>query len=712
MFKYTNKLAEETSPYLLQHAHNPVNWYPWGDEALLKSKEQDKPILVSIGYSACHWCHVMEHESFEDEETANLMNANFINIKIDREERPDLDHIYMDAVQAIAGNGGWPLNVFLTPDRKPFYGGTYFPPQRAFNRASWKEVLEGVYQLFKEKRQEIEAQAEELTKHIGRSDINPSTKNISLNITVDEIFTKQQVDEIFANIMKQADKKWGGFGNAPKFPQTFTINYLLRYYHYTKNEKALKQACLSLDKMIQGGIYDQIGGGFARYSTDTEWLAPHFEKMLYDNALLVRTLSDAYQITKNLSYKKTIEQTTDFIVRELSDGTGSFYSALDADSEGEEGKFYVWSYDEINTILGNDAKLFCEYYDVTPNGNWSEGSQRTPSETPMEEHKNILRVLTPLHDFAEQQNLNETDIGQQLKSSEEKLLNERSKRVRPLSDDKILLGWNALMITALCKAAAALSNNYYKELAIKNFDFLFSNFRVNENDPMAIGFEFYHTYKNGKAKYPAFLDDYAYLIEACIALQEVTSDNKYLQYAQSLTEYVYNNFYSSENDFFYYSGLNQNDVIVRKKEIYDGAIPSGNSVMSGNLFYLSVIFDNTIWKENAAGFLKTLAGLIIKYPTSFGNWACLLIDIFAGINELAICGQKFEILRDELLTHFIPNKVVQCSYNAKMNEYPLLAQKCISPKPLIYLCRNYTCQAPTDDIASIITRTSNYRKFN
>jgi hypothetical protein len=701
MPKFTNKLADESSPYLLQHAHNPVNWYPWGDEALQRAKKEDKPVLVSIGYSACHWCHVMEHESFEDEETAELMNNNFINIKIDREERPDLDHIYMDAVQAIAGNGGWPLNVFLTPDRKPFYGGTYFPPQRAFNRASWKEVLSGVSQLFKDKRQEVEAQADELTQHIGRSDITPSIKNFSLNIP-EEIFTRQQCNDIFTNIMKQADKKWGGFGNAPKFPQTFTINYLLRYYHYTNNEDALKQACLCFDKIIQGGIYDQVGGGFARYSTDVEWLAPHFEKMLYDNALLIRSLSDAYQVTKNSSYKKTIKQTIDFIERELMDENGGFYSALDADSDGEEGKFYVWSYEEINEILGTDArpddmvgraKLFCEYYNVTPNGNW--------------EHKNILRVLIPLQEFAKQKDLDEQELTRQFTSCEEKLLKERSKRIRPLTDDKILLGWNALMISALCKAGVALDITRYKEMAVGNFEFLFSKFRVSNND-----FEFHHTYKEGTAKYPAFLDDYAYLIEACINLQEISSDNKYIEHAKSLTEYVFENFNSLHGDFFYYSGKKQTDVIVRKKEIYDGAVPSGNSVMAFNLFYLSIVLENSLWKEKAVTFLRRLSELIIKYPTSFGNWACLLIDVFAEINEIAISGEGFEKLREELLGHFVPNKVIQCTNDPNENKYPLIAQKSISSQPLVYLCRNYTCLAPVDNIPSIINQIVNNGKFN
>ena len=684
MSKFTNKLADESSPYLLQHAHNPVNWYPWSDEALQKAKSEDKPILVSIGYSACHWCHVMEKESFENEETAKLMNENFINIKIDREERPDLDHIYMDAVQAIAGNGGWPLNVFLTPDKKPFYGGTYFPPQRAYNRASWREVLLGVSQLFKEKRNEVESQAEELTQHIGQSNIKTNTKNL-LNINEEKIFTQEQCDEIFSNIIKQADKQWGGFGNAPKFPQTFTINYLLRYYHYTKNEDALRHACLSLDKMIQGGIYDQIGGGFARYSTDSEWMAPHFEKMLYDNALLIRTVCDAYQITKHKSYKRTVEQTINFIKRELSAEDGGFFSALDADSEGEEGKYYVWSFKEINKILEDDSKLFCEYYDVSENGNW--------------EYKNILRLLTPLHDFAKQKNIDEDELEKRLKDSAEKLLGHRDKRVHPQLDDKILLGWNALMITALCKASAAFMDSSYKDMAVDNFDFLFSKFKMNNS------FEFYHCYKNGVAKYPAFLDDYAYMIEACITLQEITSDAKYLEHAYTLAVHVIENFTSDDEDYFYYTGKKQeDDVIVRKKEIYDGAVPSGNSVMAFDLFYLSIIFDKPIWKEKAIGLLNNLSELIIKYPTSFGNWASLLIDVVGEINEVAICGKGFEKLRNELMSYFIPNKVLQCSGERIDNKYPLLMQIGDSTKPLIYLCRNYTCQSPVDNLPAILNQ--------
>ncbi len=676
MSNFNNHLINETSPYLLQHAHNPVDWYPWGPEALEKATSEDKPILVSIGYSACHWCHVMERESFEDESTANLMNELFVNIKIDREERPDLDHIYMDAVQAIAGNGGWPLNVFLTPSAKPFYGGTYFPPVRAYNRSSWKEVLTGVSKLFTEKRQEVEAQAEELIRHIEQSNGYVQTNHIIPRFEGEQLFTKMQAETIFQGIMKQADKQWGGFGNPPKFPQTFVINYLLRYHHYTGNQDALTQACLSLDKMIQGGIYDQLGGGFARYSTDGEWLAPHFEKMLYDNALLISSIADAYRITQKESYRISIIQSIEFIQRELMDEDGGFYAALDADSEGEEGKFYVWSYEEVHQILQENAEIFCRYYDITPGGNW--------------EHKNILRVCIPLASFASQIDMSVEDLNQTLDNSRERLLEQRAKRTRPSLDDKILVGWNALMIIALCKASAALSDKKYSELAIGCFNFLWSNCRNHDS------FSMYHTIKNGIAKYPAFLDDYASLAEACIHLQEITSDMKYLEFARGLTEYILENFFS-ESGYFFYSSKQQLDIVVRKTENYDGATPSGNGVIAWTLHYLGIVFDNE-WKQQAVELVQGISQLVEKYPGSFGNWGCLLVDLAYGVNEVAIIGTDFENFRDALLTRFIPNKVLQCAEAVEGKNYPLLKDKPGSAKPLLYLCRNYACEAPISDL--------------
>jgi len=665
--KQPNKLIQETSPYLLQHAYNPVNWYPWSEEALTKAKDENKPILVSIGYAACHWCHVMERESFEDENTAKMMNENFINIKIDREERPDLDHIYMDAVQAMTGSGGWPLNVFLTPAAKPFYGGTYFPPQKAFNRPSWQETLLGVAQAFRERRHEIDAQAENLTEHLLKSNSFGLQK-----ISENELFSPDQPVEALQNIMKSADKEWGGFGRAPKFPQSYAIQFLLRYNHLTKNEEALQQALLSLDKMIEGGIYDQVGGGFARYSTVTEWLAPHFEKMLYDNALLVSVLSEAYQLTGKERYKEVIEETMEFVQRELLHPAKGFYAALDADSEGVEGKFYVWDYEEVKSLLGSNAGIFCEYYNITEEGNW--------------EHSNILRVKMAERDFAVKKKLTIDELKKILLTGKEKLLQKRNERIHPLLDDKIILGWNALMNIACSKAFAATGNEKYRILAKENMQFVFNNFKGKEEN------EFHHTWKNDKAKYPAFLDDYAFLIQALIQLQEITTETKWLIHAKSITEFVIKNFSEPDTGFFFYTPYGQTDVIVRKKEVYDGAVPSGNSVMAYNLHQLSILFDKRDWEQRCLAMTSSLARAITRYPTSFGNWACLLQEIIAGTNEIALIGKDFSGIHNELLGQYIPHRVLMTSETANP-VFPLL-EKPVAETTAIYLCRNYTCQNP------------------
>ena len=501
-----NRLAKETSPYLLQHAHNPVDWYPWGrrSDSEGAGKRHAHP-LVSIGYSACHWCHVMERESFErDPETADFMNRHFINIKVDREERPDLDQIYMDAVQAIAGNGGWPLNVFLTPEAKPFYGGTYFPPVNLHNRPSWKTVLQNISEAFAEKRKEIEAQADHLTDHISGSPFGP------VPTSTQESLRKEDLSFIFEQLMKTADRQEGGFGAAPKFPQTFSIRFLLQHHHYSGELSALDQATLSLDKMIEGGIYDQLGGGFARYSTDRQWLAPHFEKMLYDNALLIIALSEAYSITGLPSYRWAIRETMGFIQRELLSGAGGFYSALDADSEGEEGKFYIWQKNEIDEVLGDGSPRFSACYDVSERGNW--------------EGKNILRLTLKGKELFTQGS--EAEI-LQLEADKAKLLHRRNLRVRPHLDDKILLGWNALMISASCKAFGALGEENYRDQAVKTMAFL-------EEKMKGEGlFHFHHSFKEipgtrGKATIPAFLDDYAYLIEAYPVCRRLPEDTSYL----------------------------------------------------------------------------------------------------------------------------------------------------------------------------------------
>jgi len=670
-----NRLSKETSPYLLQHAHNPVDWYPWGEEALSKAVKEDKPILVSIGYAACHWCHVMEKESFENTDTAAVMNEHFVNIKIDREERPDLDHIYMDAVQAIQGQGGWPLNVFLTPTRKPFFGGTYFPPQRAFNRSSWPEILAAVVESFKVRRNEIESQAENLTNHLEESN------NILQSIRTKELphFSKEQVKEIFDGLMKAADTHEGGFGKAPKFPQTFSIAFLLGYHFQENDALALQHACLSIDKMINGGIYDQLGGGFARYSTDAGWLAPHFEKMLYDNALLVMVLCDAYAITGNEIYKKKIIETIGFVERELTSPEGGFYSALDADSEGVEGKFYVWSREEIDRILGDEAELFCEYFDVTSTGNW--------------EQTNILRVKEPHKEFADRKRMNEEELKEKLQIAADKLLYVRNKRVRPLLDDKILLSWNALMITACAKAFAATGIRSFRDSAEKNASFLWENLFSNGN--------WKHTYKKSEAKYPAFLDDHAYLIQALLHLQEISGDTSYLEKAKVLTEEVCCNFSDEENVFFYFTRTDQLDVIVRKKELYDGATPSGNAIMAWNLYYLGIVFNTEKWVDRAFKMAAAMQQVIIKYPTSFGVWTTIMQGLAYGIPEIVLAGKDIRNLHSDLLRTFIPFKIFQ-STTLPNQTFPLLENKLLTEESRLYFCKQYACQSPVNEVTRLI----------
>ncbi|WP_018616522.1 thioredoxin domain-containing protein [Segetibacter koreensis] len=675
--QHTNRLIHETSPYLLQHAHNPVDWFPWGEEALEKAKKENKPVLVSIGYAACHWCHVMERESFENEETANLMNQYFVNIKIDREERPDIDHIYMDAVQAMTGSGGWPLNVFLTPDGRPFYGGTYFPPVRAFNRSSWREILEAIHTAYSEKKDEIEDQANKLTEHLTTS----NAFGIAATEKYEGSFAENTLIEIATNLLKTADTTWGGFGAAPKFPQTFSIQFLLRHYHFTKDEKNLQQALLSLDKMIYGGIYDQVGGGFARYSTDEKWLAPHFEKMLYDNALLMSVLAEAFQLTGNDLYSNIIHHTMQFIQREMMNEEGGFYSALDADSEGVEGKFYTWSKAEVYDVLGAaDAQTFCEFYGITENGNW--------------EHTNILWVQKPIQQFAAEKQIGETELRNLLEASRLILLERRGKRVRPMLDDKISLGWNALMNIACCKAYAATGLAAYKDIAIKNSIFLEASFL-----DVSTGIWF-HTHKNGISKYPAFLDDYAYMASAYIHLQEITGNSEYLQKAKKLAQIAEENFLDESSGFFFFTSKTQKDVIVRKKEVYDGATPSGNSTMAINLNYLGIIFNELKWIDQARKMAQQLADVVTRYPSSFANWACLLQQFIYGVPEIAITGDKALDLLSEVMREYIPIKVIQAA-TFSQETFPLLAGKSFQGPPSIYVCKNYSCKKPIQNVKEI-----------
>lgn len=645
-----NHLIHETSPYLLQHAHNPVDWYPWGEEALSRAIREDKPILVSIGYAACHWCHVMERESFENEEVAAYMNEHFINIKIDREERPDLDHIYMDAVQTMTGSGGWPLNVFLTPSTRPFYGGTYFPPQRAFNRPSWMETLESVVLAFQNRRNEIDAQADNLTIHLVESG------SFGLNNENTFIPDAGILHTIYEGLMKTADREWGGFGKPPKFPQTFSLTFLLRHAWLSGETPAFEMAALSIDKMIQGGLYDQLGGGFARYSTDREWLAPHFEKMLYDNALLLMLIAEIYQQKKEPRYLEVIRETMDFIQREMMHERKGFYAALDADSEGVEGKFYTWSKLEIEKILGKSADQFCSLFGVTEKGNW--------------EHTNILHVNGPLYEGWQE--------------DREKMLRARSMRIRPALDDKIILGWNALMNAAVSKAFSVSGEEGYRQLAIANMQFLWKEFYDEEQD------RFYHTWKNGAAKYPAFLDDLSLLAEALMRLQEITGDNEWLKKAASVMDIIIRDFSDEAELFFYFSSRQQTDLIVRKKELYDGALPSGNAVIALLLHRLGIIYEHPGWRERSLRMLGSLQKVIIKYPGSFGHWASVLQEVLTGTEEIVVAGAESSRLHEQLLAFYIPCRIILIAGRIN-DEIPLLMGKKASGETCVSLCRNNTC---------------------
>lgn len=670
-----NALINETSPYLLQHAHNPVNWYPWGVEALQKAREENKPILVSIGYAACHWCHVMERESFEDPATAELMNRFFVNIKIDREERPDLDHIYMDAVQAITGSGGWPLNVFLTPDCRPFYGGTYFPPKPAFNRPSWREVLIQIHQLFQQKREDILQQANQLMQHLQNANAFGATAS-----GLAETFSTETQQTIAEQLLKQADSEWGGFGNAPKFPQTFSLRFLLRHYHFTGYQPALDQVLLSLDKMIQGGIYDQAAGGFARYSTDIRWQIPHFEKMLYDNALLAVLLAEAYQVTGLNQYARVLDETLQFVVSELGNGEQGYCSALDADSEGVEGKYYTWTYAEVQALLGSDADWFAEFFQITKEGNWEE--------------VNILWSLQSREAFAASRGWTEAETHEHFSNCFQKLMKARHQRIRPLLDDKVLLGWNALMNRAFSAAFAATGKEAYRKLAIDNMQFLEQAFAKPDGS-------WHHTYKNGESKIPAFLDDYAALIQAYIYLQEITGEADYLNKAFKITEWVLNNFLEESTGFFYYTGKTQTDVVIRKKEVYDGAVPSGNAVMAANLQYLSIIFDQPALREQCRILLQAMASSITRYPGSFGVWAAVLQNEARGIDEWAVLGKAARGSLPDLLKKFVPNKILQVA-ETNLLKFPLLTGKIVPEeegKLLIYRCKDYQCEKPVSDLA-------------
>jgi len=682
-----NRLIHETSPYLLQHAHNPVDWYAWGAEAFERAKQEQKPILVSIGYATCHWCHVMERESFEDARVAAYMNAHFINIKVDREERPDVDNIYMEVVQLISGNGGWPLNCFLLPDGRAFFAGTYFPPKNAYGRASWSQVLANIQTAFANRRHETIEQAEVIMGYLQKS-----TQNFVRPITdlaqVETPFTPALLENIYYRLRENFDRLDGGFGGSPKFPATMSLRYCLQYAQISQySSEAMAQVCLSLDKMVLGGIYDQIGGGFARYSVDSIWFVPHFEKMLYDNALLIGILADAYAVTKSDLYRQTIAQTAQWLQRDMLSQSGGYFSALDADSEGKEGKYYLFTQAEISEILPADlAELCIDFYGITPHGNWEE--------------TNILYRRTTAHDYATSRQLDPAQVAAQLSDIENKLLSVRAQRVPPSLDDKILLDWNALLVVAFAKAFHALGEEAYRQKALDLMAFLTHTFE----QPQADG-RMWHSYKeNTSAKIEAFLDDYAYYIDALISAYGLSFDKSYLDKAAAVADFVLAEFWDEKEHNFYFTAQNSREALVlRPKDLYDNATPSGNAVMIENLQRLSHLVGNAVYAERATQALLTMVESIEKYPQSFARWATASLHATKTYKEYAIVGKNALAFAAEIQRATAAQSAIVVVSATGAQDLPLLENRTApANETLIFVCIHNACQAPVNSVAEAL----------
>ena len=662
-YTFTNHLIGETSPYLLQHAHNPVNWYPWGKEALDTARKEDKLIIVSIGYAACHWCHVMEHESFEDEDVATYMNDHFVAVKVDREERPDLDQVYMNAVQLLTGRGGWPLNCIALPDGRPVYGGTYFP------KAQWIEMLTQVLTFVKQRPDKAQQQAEALTQGVQASEM------VYRN-TEEAEFTIDGLDRIFAAWKGDMDYANGGHRGAPKFPLPVGYQFLLNYHYLTRDADALKAVTTTLDKMAGGGIYDQIGGGFARYSTDEYWKVPHFEKMLYDNAQLVSLYSVAYQQTKDPRYKLIAGETLDFIRREMTSEEGGFYSSFDADSEGEEGKFYVWTRGELQRALGGKADAIIDYYSVTENGNW-EGGQ------------NILFTSARDKEIADRYKITESELAQRVQEAKKVLLSERAGRIRPGLDDKILTSWNALMLKGYVDAYRVFDNKEYLGIALRNADFIIAKIKSSDGG-------LNRNYKNGTASINAFLDDYAFTGSAFISLYQATFDERWLQEARQLTTHAIAHFYDEESGMFYYTSDIDPALIARKMEVTDNVIPSSNSEMAKNLFVLGQYFYDDEYIRKSEKMLINVGQNALKGGAYYANWDILMAWFASQPYEVAIAGKEFEAKRKEFDRHYLPNVIL--SGGESEGTVPLLQNKLIEGQTTIYVCQGRVCNYPVTGV--------------
>jgi uncharacterized protein YyaL (SSP411 family) len=672
---FTNHLINETSPYLLQHAHNPVDWFPWGEAALETARRERKPILLSIGYSACHWCHVMEHESFENEAIARLMNENFVNIKVDREERPDLDQIYMSAVQMMTHHGGWPMTVFLTPEGLPFYAGTYFPPEDRFNMPGFPRVLISVAEAYRERPDDVQETAASVLSELKRS---------ATGLESNEVLSVELLDAAYRGMIKTYDSTNGGFGGAPKFPPAMNLEFLLHTFYRTGERQALEIVAHTCEKMAGGGIYDQLGGGFHRYATDSRWLVPHFEKMLYDNALLARMYLHYYQVSGDDATRVLTEGILDYVVREMTDASGGFYSTQDADSEGVEGKFFIWSKAEIKELLGDrNADLFAAYYNVTNAGNF--------------EGENILNVTRDLQEVAAAENVTVEQLSEILARARHVLFSARELRVKPARDEKILTAWNGLMLAAFAEAAAVFNRSDYLEVAKKNAQFVLDNLL---RDGLLL-----RTYKDGHAKLNAYLEDYAFFIDGLVTLYEAAGELRWLEAAQTLTTTMIDEFWDDEEGGFFYTGRSHEELIVRSKDFFDNATPSGNSVAAEVLLRLGLLTGVGDYERRAVTILRLLSSAVRRYPSGFGRLLCALDFHLGTPKEIALIGEpgspETQALREEVWKPFLPNKVVTQSLPGDTTAaelVPLLRERSqIGGKSTVYVCEHFTCKNPTTD---------------
>jgi uncharacterized protein len=677
--KHTNRLAKESSPYLLQHAHNPVDWFPWGDEAFAKAKNENKPILLSIGYSACHWCHVMEAESFEDEETAAIMNEHYVNIKVDREERPDLDGVYMNCVQMFTGQGGWPMTVFLAPDGVPFYGGTYFPPDDRGGLPAFKRVLLSLADAYRKNPAQIRQNAGTIRENLQKMNVLPRSGNS---------LAEGILESAFRNLSREFDHRCGGFGGAPKFPHAMSLAFFLRYSMRAKESNALEMAGFALKKMAEGGIYDQLGGGFHRYAVDDRWLVPHFEKMLYDNALLTSLYVEAFQITKDPFYRRIAEESLDYVLREMTGKDGAFYSTQDADSEGVEGRFYIWTEEEIRSILGNkDGDVFCSYYGITKAGNF--------------EGKNILTGGRTYEQVAARLGIRADQVAEILRVSRKNVMTVREARIKPGRDEKALAGWNGLMSASFAKAARVWGRADYLKAAERNGDFILQY--------LCRGKRLLHSCKDGRATGNAFLDDYACVIDAFLELYQSTFDLMWLKKGMQLAGDMIDLFWDETGGAFFFTPKDHEQLIARMKDFYDSATPSGNAVAALDLLRLAAMTGRDEYRLKAEGILQSAFGVAAEAPSAFGYLLCALDFHFSGAGAIVLAGGKddpaTEEFRKKIFAHYLPNRVVLFSDAGNRDGeslIPSLRGKIpVDGKPAVYVCGNFTCKEPLTQLDNL-----------